>query len=205
MATNQKELSGIVGFYNDPHALKAAMVKLRQANYQDFDAFTPYPIHGMDGAQGLKKSWIPFATLGAGMCGLTCAFLLQWWTSARDWPLIVGGKPFNSLPAFIPIMFELTVLFAGLTTVGAMFFANGLPNLKRKSFDASITSDRFALFIGAPGTVGPDIHGHIDDEKVAKVLKETSKYKRFEESEAQNFLKSIGAQEVRSVYTEGWF
>ena len=106
MATKHKELSGVVGFYSDPHALKDAMSKLRDANYQEFDAFTPYPIHGMDHAQGLKRSWIPFATLGAGLVGLSCAFLLQWWTSARDWPIIVGGKPYNSLPAFIPIMFD---------------------------------------------------------------------------------------------------
>ena len=183
----------------------AAMDKLRQANYESFDAFTPYPVHGLDAAQGLKRSWIPFATLGAGMCGLSCAFLLEWWTSSQDWPIIVGGKPYNSLPAFIPIMFELTVLFAGLTSAAAMFIVNRLPNVTKKSFDPSITADRFALFVEAPKATRRDEHGHFDEEAVAKRKAIEAKYKKFEEKEVQSFLQGIGAKETRPVYVEGWF
>ncbi|MGZ3697522.1 MAG: quinol:electron acceptor oxidoreductase subunit ActD, partial [Bdellovibrionota bacterium] len=99
-------------------------------------------------------------------------------------------------PAFVPIMFEATVLFAGLATVGAMFLLNGLPNLRRKIFDPAITRDKFALVIEAPLPVEED-----DEAK----KKKSAAYKKFEESEAANFLKSAGAVEVRTVYAEGWF
>ena len=96
-----------------------------------------------------------------------------------DWPLIVGGKPFNSWPAFVPIMFELTVLFAGLSTVAAMFAFNGLPNIKRKAFDPSLTRDRFALVIEAPTPIDED-----DEDEVAKRERQLKGYKTFDESEA---------------------
>src|SRR5688500_9063168 len=86
-----RQLAGVIGFYQDPHALLGAMEKIRDANYKDFDAFSPYPIHGMDAAQGLKRSPLPFVTFSAGLTGCTLGFLLQYWTSAVDWPLIVGG------------------------------------------------------------------------------------------------------------------
>ncbi|MGZ3708324.1 MAG: DUF3341 domain-containing protein, partial [Bdellovibrionota bacterium] len=150
MATNStkssaRQLTGVIGFFADPDQLIEATQKVRDARYEHFDAFTPYPVHGLEAAQGLKRSPLPFVTFGAGLTGACCGFLLEYWTSAVDWPLIVGGKPFNSWPAFVPIMFEATVLFAGLATVGAMFLLNGLPNLRRKIFDPAITRDKFAL------------------------------------------------------------
>src|SRR5689334_9955529 len=107
-----RQLAGVIGFYQDPHALLEATAKARDAKYKDFDAFTPYPVHGMDAAQGLKRSSLPFVTFAAGITGCSLGFLLQYWTSVVDWPLIVGGKPFNSWPAFVPVMFECTILFA---------------------------------------------------------------------------------------------
>jgi len=190
------QLSGVVGFFNDPNALIEATKQVRDAKYQHFDAFTPYAVHGLEAAQGLKRSPLPYVTFGAGLTGFALAFLLQYWTSAVDWPINVGGKPFNSWPAFVPVMFELTVLLAGLCTVGAMFMLNGLPNLRRKSFDSSITRDRFAVLIEAPLPVEDE-----DEETVRK----TSTFKKFDETEAKEFLKRLGAQEIRSVYTEGWF
>ncbi|MEO5968937.1 MAG: DUF3341 domain-containing protein [Bdellovibrionia bacterium] len=188
VSVSGKRLAGVIGFFDDPHALTKATEKVRDANYKDFDAYTPYPVHGLLTAQGLERSPLPFVTLGAGLTGCTLGFLLQYWTSAVDWPLNVAGKPFNSLPAFIPVIFELTILFSGLATVAAMFIINGLPNMKRKAFDPSITRDRFALVIEPTETSG------------AK-----GKYKPFIESEAQEFLKKAGAKDVRSVYSEGWF
>lgn len=202
-ATQEKKLSGVVGFFDDPSALTEATRKVRDARYAKFDAFTPYPVHGLEEAQGLKRSPVPYVTFVFGVTGTTIAFLLQYWTSAVDWPLIVGGKPFNSWPAFVPIMFELTVLFAGLSTVGAMFALNRLPNLKAKAFDPSITRDRFALLIEAPAELGPD---EIDDEEAqARYAKALAGFKAFSESEASEFLKKAGAKEVRTVYAEGWF
>jgi hypothetical protein len=194
------QLAGVVGFFDDPGELIAATAKVRDQNYQYFDAFTPYPIHGLDAAQGLKRSPLPFVTFGAGLTGFCLAFLLQYWTSAVDWPLNVGGKPLNSWPAFVPILFELTVLLAGLATVGAMFIFNGMPNLRRRSFDSSITRDRFALMIEVPPVADED-----DDEAVERLARKQAKYKKFTEAEAATFLKGVGAKEVRSVMSEGWF
>lgn len=198
------KLAGVIGFFDDPDALIQATEKVRDARFPSFDVFTPYPIHGLEQAQGLSRSWIPFITFIAGLTGVTCAFALQYWTSAVDWPLIVGGKPFNSWPAFVPIMFELTVLFAGLATAGGMILINGLPNIKQKAFDPALTRDRFAIVIDAPkGAKHTDYHGHPDPDEPAKPL--PAGIRPFSEVDAQALLKQIGAKEVRSVYQEGWF
>jgi len=182
----EQKLAGVVGFFNDPDALLDATRKVKEAHYQSFDAFTPYPVHGLDDAMGLKRSPIPYVTFFAGMTGCLFAFGLQYWTSVIDWPLNVSGKPFNSWPAFVPVMFELTILFAGLATFGALMVACGFPNTKKKIVDPSITCDRFALMVD-----------------VAK--KEKPGYKKFNTSEVEAFLKSVGATDVRVVYEEGWF
>lgn len=194
------QLAGVVGFFDDPQTLIAATSKVREAKYQYFDAFTPYPIHGLDAAQGLKRSPLPFVTFGAALTGFCLAFLLQYWTSAVDWPLNVGGKPLNSWPAFVPILFELTVLCAGLATAGAMFLFNGLPNTSRRSFDTSITRDRFALMIEAPPVADED-----DDDAVERLARKQVGFKKFAEPEAAQFLKGLGAKDVRGVMAEGWF
>ncbi len=195
--TQNRQLAGVIGFYQDPHALLEAMEKVRDANYKAFDAFTPYPVHGLDAAQGLKRSPLPFVTFSAGLTGCTLGFLLQYWTSVVDWPLIVGGKPLNSWPAFVPVMFECTILFAGLSTVIGMFIFNGLPNHHRKTFDSGLTRDKFAILIEAPLNA--------EEGEEASVKKGQKTYKPFSESEAQEFLKKTGAKEVKSVYTEEWF
>lgn len=183
---SEKKLAGVIGFFDGPHSTVEGMKKVRSAGFQSFDAYTPYPIHGMDAAQGLKRSWIPYVTFIAGLTGVSLAFGLQYWTSAIEWPLNVGGKPFNSWPAFVPVMFELTVLLGGLSTVGAMLFANGLPNMTKKTFDPGITSDKFCIVIESPCHVqeGP---------------------RKFSENEASDVLRQAGAKEVRAVYHEGWF
>lgn len=188
-------LTGVVGFFEEPHKLVEATRKVREANYPYFDAFTPYPVHGLEAAQGLKRSPLPYVTFVAGLTGGTLGFLLQFWTHAYDWPIIVGGKPYNSWPAYVPVMFECTVLFAALATVGAMFLINGLPNTRRRAIDPSITRDRYALFIEAPPVVE-------DDEDLPAKVRSG---KKFDETEAKDFLKKVGATEVRSVHTGGWF
>lgn len=189
--------SGVVGFFETPAALMKATAAAKKANYQFFDAFSPYPIHGLEKAQGLRRSWLPYVTLGAGLTGLSIATLFQWWTSAVSWPLNVGGKPLFSWPAFVPVMFELTVLLGGLATVAAMLLANGLPNTKKKAFDSNITRDRFALLIE-----GPEFSEEDDEEDRAR---KTKGFKAFQASEAEQFLKSVGAIETRTLQTEGWF
>jgi len=200
MSSTDKQLAGVIGFFESPASLMTATEKVRDARYQGFDAFTPFPVHGLETAQGLKRSALPYVTFVAGITGLSLAFLFQYWTSAVDWPINVGGKPMNSWPAFVPVMFELTVLLAGLFTVGALFAVLRLPNTSKKAFDPSLTRDRFALVIDAP-EVKPVSE---DDEEVAPKAVSTS-HKAFSESEAADFLKKLGAKDVRSVYNEGWF
>lgn len=190
----EKQLAGVIGFFDNPEDLIEATAKVRDARFRSFDAFTPYPVHGLDDAQGLKRSNLPFVTFAAGITGCSLGFILEYWTSVIDWPLNVGGKPLNSWPAFVPVMFECTILFAGLATAFGMFFFNRLPNITRKSFDPRLTRDRFALIIEAPQG---------DEEEVA--TKKGKGFKAFDESDASDFLKKSGAKEVKSVYCEGWF
>lgn len=194
--SSKPTLAGVIGYFEEPGNLIDAARQVRDARYQYFDAFTPYPVHGLDAAMGIRRSPIPFVTFIAGLTGGCLGFFLQYWISAVDWPLNVGGKPFNSWPAFIPVTFELTVLFAGLCTAGAMLAFNGLPNLRRKSFDPSLTNDKFALVIETPLVI---------DEEDERALRKAKNYKKFEEAEAADFLRKLGAKDVRTVYTEGWF
>ena len=167
--------SCVIGVFKDSHdLLDAARACREKMGYKNYDAFTPYPVHGLDDAMGLKRSWIPYVTLVAGLTGLATAAALEIWTSAIDWPINIGGKPFVSLPAFVPIMFELNVLFGGLCTVGALFFACGLPNLQKKILHPRITNDRFVLWVPA-------------DEK------------NFSEAAVTQFLKGLKAEEVSVV------
>jgi hypothetical protein len=204
--TNQtKKLAGVVAIFDNPAALVEATRKVRAANYESFDAYTPYPIHGLEKVQGLKRSPLPFVTLGAGLTGFMCAILLQGWTSVIDWPLNVGGKPLWSWPAFVPVFFELTILFAGLATVGAMFILNGLPNTKKRAFDNNITRDKFAIMIDAPILKSKEELDEMDDSEVAKYRARLARYKAFDENEAKSFLQGLGAVEVKSVEQRGWF
>lgn len=199
------KLAGVVGFFENPKALIEATKRVREANYKSFDCFTPYPIHGLEHAQGLKRSPLPFVTLGAGITGFLCAVALQGWTSVMDWPINVGGKPMWSWPAFVPIFFELTVLFAGLATVGAMFLLNGFPNTSKRAFDPEITCDKLAIMIDAPEELSAAELDELDDAERTKYLTKLSKFKKFDVNEAQAFLKSLGATEVRVVEAKGWF
>lgn len=192
MQTNGKikfAVCGVVGFFDNPNDLVKATQLTKEAQFPLFDAFTPFPVHGLDTAQGLKRSPIPFVTFLFGITGTVLAFLYQYWTSAIDWPLNVGGKPFNSWPAFVPVMFEVTVLLGGLSTFAAMLFFCRLPNRNKPLLDPSITKDKFALFIEAP---------IIEDEEESNGVP----IKKFNEDEAREFLIRIGAQNVRALYGE---
>ncbi len=146
MGKYQKGLAGI--FESEETILKAAEY-IKNMGFKKFEALTPYPVHGMEEACGIKRSWIPYVTFIAGVTGLSFGTWLTWWTSAVNWPVNVGGKPFFSLPAFIPIMFELTILFAALSSVGALFYAAGLPTVNPPIIDPDLTSHKFAIFIPA--------------------------------------------------------
>ena len=142
-----------VAWFEREDAILEAARAARQAGYSIEDAYTPYAVHGMDEAMGLGPSRLPQVCLGCGLAGLLLAFGFQLWTSASDWPLNVGGKPLASVPAFMPLTFELMVLFAGLGTVAALFLRARLyPCRSPRFLLPRVTDDRFALVLaGADG------------------------------------------------------
>lgn len=105
----------IVGVFERESDVVAATRAARAGGYVIEDVYTPYAVHGLDRAMGLEPSWLPWVCLAFGASGTVFAIWLQFWTSAVAWPINVGGRPWNSLPAFVPVIFELMVLAAGMT------------------------------------------------------------------------------------------
>jgi len=139
---------GFIGFFNDPDVLVNAAGEARSSGLKKLDAYSPYPIHGIEEVMGIKRSWIPKAALTALITGATLGFLLQYWTHSVDWPINVGGKPMFAWPAYVVIIFESAVLCAGLVNFASIFIACGLfPNPLKKTLDEDLTNDRFALVI----------------------------------------------------------
>jgi len=109
-----------IGFFEDEHDVLAAVRECRTRGIPIVDVVSPYPVHHLDEALGIKPSRLPWVTLVGGAIGLGLGLWLQYWTAGVNWPLNVGGKPLDSLPAFVPVAFELTILLAGLGTAAAL-------------------------------------------------------------------------------------
>ena len=144
---------GLLAEYDTPAEILHAAKKIREAGFTKWDTFSPFAVHGIDEAMGIKMTILPWFTLCAGITGLAGAILLQWWTNGYDYPWIVSGKPFWSIPANVPIMFELTVLLSAITTLVGMLLLNNLP-LPSHPLDqvrrfARVTDDKFFLLIQA--------------------------------------------------------
>lgn len=172
-------LYGILAEFSDPGALYHAARSVREAGYRHFDTHSPFPIHGMDKAMGMGNSKMGYITVVGAIAGLALGTWLQWWTGAVDYPMNISGKPFFAIEPSIPIMFELTILFAAVAAVFGMFVMNGLPRhynplFFSKSF-ARVTDDAFFLHIAAS-----------DD--------------RFEEESTEQFLRTLGALEVEIIH-----
>jgi len=142
---------GVLALYDDPDKLLVAAAIAKEHGFPDLDAYTPYAVHGLSEALGIKKSWVPYVTLVMGLSGAALGLTFMIWTSAYDWPINVGGKPMVSLPAFIPITFECGVLIGGTMTLAALLLACGLPNLNKPILDRDLTNDRFGLWIPESG------------------------------------------------------
>ena len=148
---NDKKVHGIVAEYTSVDTLLEACRRIRDAGYVKTDAFTPFPVHGIDKALGIKPSILPWIVLGAGLTGTVTALVMQIWMNAIDYPYIISGKPYLSLPAFIPVAFELTVLFASFGAFFGMWALNGLPRFSNPVFTDPrfdrVTDDRFFLYV----------------------------------------------------------
>ena len=144
-------LYGAIAEFADSEALLRAVRATRKEGYQVFEAYTPYPIEELNDAIGHGPSRVPMLVLLGGIAGAIFGFGLQYWTSAVDYPLNIGGRPYNSWVSFIPITFECTILFAGIAAVLGMLVLNGLPMPYHPVFSVPrfqlASRDRFFLMI----------------------------------------------------------
>lgn len=164
-----ENLHGIMAEFAQPAQLLAATRAAYGVGYRKMDAYTPYAVEGLVEALGFTKTRIPLIVLLGGIAGALTAYLMQWYSAVVDYPLNVGGRPLHSWPAFIPITFELTVLFAAIAGVLGMLWLNGLPKLYHPVFNAPqfklASQTRFFLCIEARDAV-------FHPEEVARFLQE---------------------------------
>ena len=164
----------LVGFFNDPDDLVAAAAEATEMGFKGVDAYSPYPIHGIEEVMKIGRSWIPKAALFMLFTGATLGWALQYWTHSIDYPINVGGRPYNAWPAYVVIIFESGILLAGITTFLSIFLSCRLfPNPFTKPLDEDLTNDRFCLVI--------------------PVRKEGA------EEPATRLLKRMGADEIRKL------
>lgn len=169
---------GVLAEFESAHGIYHACEKVRDAGFQKWDAHTPFPVHGLDKAMGIKRSILPFIVLACGLTGVGAAMALQWWTSAVDYQVIIAAKPYFSWQAFIPVTFEVMVLFSALGAVIGMLHLNRLPQFYHSLFHSErferVTDDRFFISIE---TADPN----------------------FDAERTPEFLRSVGAVHVETV------
>jgi len=136
----------LFGLYDDEQILLEAVKEAKQDHLNILDVYTPFPVHGLDSILGLTESRLHIVGFLFGCIGALTAFLGMSWMFTKDWPMIIGGKPYWSVPAFIPITFELTVLFASIGMVVVFYAVNGLsPRTHTEVLHPRITDDKFAI------------------------------------------------------------
>ncbi len=144
MSDNKKEV--LYGLYDDEEILLNAVDQANADHLEIMDVFTPFPVHGLDPKLGLEESRLHITGFIYGAIGTLTAFLFMTWVFTRDWPIIFGGKPYFSAPAFIPITFEVTVLFASVGMVVTFYTICGMaPGVVNPTLDDRITDDKFCI------------------------------------------------------------
>ena len=169
-----KNLYGLLAEFDTPTELVDAAREVRDAGYTKTDAFSPFPLHAIDEALGIKRSILPYLCFAGGITGLFSGLALEYFVHVIDYPIIVGGRPHISLPAFIPPAYELTILFTAFTAVFGMLFLNGLPRPYHPVFNIPrfglATREKFFLLIES------------DDEK-------------FDYDDTRKFMEGLGGQQ----------
>ncbi|WP_240488954.1 DUF3341 domain-containing protein [Labilithrix luteola] len=159
----------LVAEFESPDALVAGAEHLRSLGFVGLDAYTPFPVPELDDILGVRRSRVPKAVFLGGAAGATLAYSILSWTNAVDYPLNVGGRPYNSLPAHVPIVFETLVLFASFASFITVLVSSRMPRLHDPIFDIAgferTTIDRFWLTVGDPRRAA----GSIDDEQADRV------------------------------------
>jgi hypothetical protein len=180
-AAARRKTLGVIAEFPTAAALYHAAEQVRDKGYRFWDVHSPFPIHGMDKAMGLRKSPLGYIIFCGGLTGFLTAASLEFIPSSFLYPLIVHGKPVNffTVPAFFPIMFELTVLFSAFTAFFGVFVMNRLPRLHHPIFDYEefrrVTTDAFFLIIEASDP-------------------------RFSETVTREFLETVGGKDVTLLY-----
>jgi hypothetical protein len=171
-------LYGLMAEFETPDSLVVATRRAHQEGYRRLDAYSPFPIEELQEALGIHHTRVPLLTLMGGIIGGLSGYGLQYWVSVVAYPLNVGGRPFHSWPAFIPVTFEMTVLFAAFAAVFGMLVLNELPRPYHPVFNAPrfvmATRDRFFLCIEAGDA-------------------------KFDQGATRRFLESFDAREVTDV------
>lgn len=157
----------IYGVYDDGDTLLSAVKTAREASVTIHDCFTPYPVHGLDTAMGIKRSRLPIGAFICGSLGFSSGLSLQIFTSFFDWPMNIGGKPFLHIPTYVPVTFELTILFTAFG-IGLLFFGRSkmIHGIREDVIDRRQTDNKLILAIDAdePNT---------DKEKINELLRST--------------------------------
>jgi ActD protein len=174
----EKNLYGLLAEFDTPTELVEGARKLREEGYTKTDAFSPFPLHEIDEALGIRRSILPVLVFFGGITGLLTGLSLQIFVHYIDYPMNIGGRPFLSFPSFIPPTYELTILLAGFTAVFGMLFLNGLPRPYHPVFNvprfALATREKFFLLV------------ETEDPK-------------FEYDKTRGFMESLKPQEVFDV------
>lgn len=138
----------LVGIFSDEDVLLEGVGKVRKSGLKIYEVFSPFPVHGLDEALGYKRTRLPIAAFLFGLTGTCLALFTQIWMLGHDWPMIIGGKNFASLPPFVPVTFEFTVLLAALGMVASFMIVSDMkPYKKPRHFDVRSTDDKHAMAI----------------------------------------------------------
>jgi hypothetical protein len=157
----------LVGVFNDEVVLLDGIQKVRTSGLKIHEVFSPFPVHGIDDALGLKRSRLPRAAFLFGLTGTTLALTMQIWMLGYDWPMIIGGKNFASLPPFIPVTFELTVLLSALGMVATFMIVSDLKPYKwPRQFDIRSTDDKHVMAIDLALNTGKS------KDEIARILRD---------------------------------
>jgi len=139
----------ISAYYEDEEDLLSGIKKMQKDNVEVLDAFTPFPVHGLDKVLGIKRSWLPRVGFIGGTIGAACGFFLQAWVFTEGYPMNIGGKPLLAIPSFIPVTFECAVLFAAFSMVFAFLFRSKLGlGAENKIYDVKSTDNHFVVVAG---------------------------------------------------------
>ena len=140
-AEKETRFYGLVASFDKIDEFLVAVAEIREAGFSKWDTHTPFVVHGLDAAMGIKPTKLPFLVFGAGLTGCAFGIGLQWFTNAYDYPFLISGKPLFSLPANIPVAFEMTILFAAISALVGMLAFNGLPQLSHPLHSSRLGSE----------------------------------------------------------------